>query len=326
MWVVVIKKISSAIISILSITLVIFLLLKTANTQSLDAILLNDNPLSDTSLITQYRNYLTNIINGNWGYSSINNQPILQEVIALIPATIELTFFATLMALLIGLIAGTVATIFRHTFIDFFVLLISFVGYSVPIFWWGLITMLVISLDWGLTPVSGRIGFLFDIEPITGFMLVDVFLNDVSNRWEAIKSIFNHLILPAMVLATVPLSIIARTIRAALIEILQKDHILSAFARGISGVKIYWIHAIRNALAQSMPIFAMQIGALVMGAIITETIFSWPGLGKWLIESLNRGDFPAVHGSTIMLIFIIIVINSLLDIASAIINPRLRKF
>jgi dipeptide transport system permease protein len=190
-----------------------------------------------------------------------------------------------------------------------------------PIFWWGLLLILLFSVQLGWTPVSGRIAVQYFVEPVTGFLLVDTLL---AGDGGAFRSAASHLVLPTIVLGTVPLAVIARMTRSAMLEVLGEDYIRTARAKGLPPMRVIAVHALRNALIPVVTVIGLQIGVLFTGAILTETIFSWPGVGKWLIEGINRRDYPVLQGGTLMIGAIIMTINLLVDVAYGLINPRVR--
>ena len=199
---------------------------------------------------------------------------------------------------------------------------VSLAGYSMPIFWWGLILILLFSVQFGLTPVSGRIDVLYYIEPVTGFLLIDsVFFSEDEG---AFLSALQHLILPTIVLGTVPLAVIARMTRSAMLEVLGEDYIRTAKAKGLSRFRVICLHALRNALIPVVTVIGLQVGVLFTGAILTETIFSWPGVGKWLIEAIFRRDYPVLQGGILLLGAVVMSVNLLVDLAYGLINPRIR--
>ena len=237
------------------------------------------------------------------------------------PATIELALCAILFALLIGIPAGIIAAVKRNSILDHGVMGVSLTGYSMPIFWWGLLLILLFSVQLDLTPVSGRIAVQHFIEPITGFLLIDTLLaNDTAAFWSAAS----HLVLPMVVLGTNPLAVIARMTRSAMLEVLGEDYIRTARAKGLSSFRIVAVHALRNALIPVITVIGLQVGVLFTGAILTETIFSWPGVGKWLIEAISRRDYPVLQGGMLLLGAVVMAVNLLVDVAYGIINPRIR--
>jgi dipeptide transport system permease protein len=275
----------------------------------------------DRPLLVQYGIYIGRLMHGDFGRSVITHEPVLREFKALFPATIELGVAAILMALVIGIPAGMLAAVKRNTILDHGVMGASLTGYSMPIFWWGLLLILLCSVQLGLTPVSGRIAVLYFIEPVTGFLLIDTLLSDQKG---AFISAVHHLILPTIVLGTVPLAVIARMTRSAMLEVLGEDYIRTARAKGLPPSRVIGLHALRNALIPVVTVIGLQVSVLFTGAILTETIFSWPGVGKWLIEAINRRDYPVLQGGALLIGLVVMGINLLVDVLYGTINPRIR--
>jgi dipeptide transport system permease protein len=275
----------------------------------------------DRPLLVQYGIYIGRLLHGDFGRSVITHEPVLREFKALFPATIELGVAAILMALVIGIPAGMLAAVKRNTILDHGVMGASLTGYSMPIFWWGLLLILLCSVQLGLTPVSGRIAVLYFIEPVTGFLLIDTLLSDQKG---AFISAVQHLILPTIVLGTVPLAVIARMTRSAMLEVLGEDYIRTARAKGLPPSRVIGLHALRNALIPVVTVIGLQVSVLFTGAILTETIFSWPGVGKWLIEAINRRDYPVLQGGALLIGLVVMGINLLVDVLYGTINPRIR--
>ncbi|MBK6321368.1 ABC transporter permease subunit [Candidatus Aalborgicola defluviihabitans] len=275
----------------------------------------------DKPVLVQYGIYIGKVLHGDLGKSIITQAPVLSEFSSLFPATIELAVCAILFALIIGIPAGIIAAVKRNSILDHGVMGVSLTGYSMPIFWWGLLLILLFSVQLDLTPVSGRIAVQYFIEPVTGFLLIDTLLaHDTGAFWSAAS----HLILPMIVLGTNPLAVIARMTRSAMLEVLGEDYIRTARAKGLSGFRIVAIHALRNALIPVITVIGLQVGVLFTGAILTETIFSWPGVGKWLIEAISRRDYPVLQGGMLLLGAVVMAVNLLVDLAYGIINPRIR--
>jgi dipeptide transport system permease protein len=275
----------------------------------------------DRPLPVQYGDYVWKALHGDLGLSAISHEPVFSEFIARFPATVELSIVAMLFALLIGLPAGIVAAVKRNTAWDYSVMGAALTGYSMPIFWWGLLLILFFSVGLGWTPVSGRIAIQYDIPPITGFMLVDSLLAADKG---AFRSALSHLVLPAIVLGTIPLAVIARMTRSSMLEVLREDYVRTARAKGAGRFRVVAIHALRNALIPVLTVIGLQVGSLLAGAILTETIFSWPGIGKWLVEAIHRRDYAAVQGGILMTATIIIAVNLVVDVLYGIVNPRIR--
>lgn len=275
----------------------------------------------DKPLLTQYFIYISNVLDGDFGKSIVTKRPVLEEFFTLFPATVELSLAAILFAVCVGLPIGILAATRRGKATDYAVMGVALTGYSMPIFWWGLLMILLFSVTLGWTPVSGRISVLYFFEPVTGFMLIDSLL---SGEKGAFASAVSHLILPAFVLSTIPLAVIARMTRSSMLEVLGEDYIRTARAKGMAPKRVIYVHALRNALIPVVTVIGLQVGVLLAGAILTETIFSWPGIGKWLVESINRRDYPVLQGGVLIIAIGIIMINLLVDLLYGIINPRIR--
>jgi dipeptide transport system permease protein len=275
----------------------------------------------DQPIFVQYGIYITRLLHGDLGKSIVTRESVISEFAALFPATIELALCAILFALVIGLPAGILAAVRRNSIFDHGVMGVSLTGYSMPIFWWGLLLILLFSVQLGWTPVSGRISVRYFIAPVTGFLLIDSLLSDDKG---AFGSALSHLILPTIVLGTVPLAVIARMTRSAMLEVLGEDYIRTARAKGLSPLRVIAVHALRNALIPVVTVIGLQVGVLFTGAILTETIFSWPGVGKWLIEAINRRDYPVLQGGTLLIGAVVMTVNLIVDLTYGLINPRIR--
>jgi len=275
----------------------------------------------DKPLLVQYGLYLSRMAHGDLGHSIVTHEPVISEFRTLFPATIELSVCAILFALCLGLPAGIIAAVRRNSIFDHGVMGISLTGYSMPIFWWALLLILLFSVQLGWTPVSGRIAVQYFIEPVTGFLLIDTLID---GDFGAFRSALSHLVLPVIVLGTVPLAVIARMTRSAMLEVLGEDYIRTARAKGLPRFRVIAIHALRNALIPVVTVIGLQVGVLFTGAILTETIFSWPGVGKWLIEGINRRDYPVLQGGTLLIGAIVMIVNLLVDVTYGLINPRIR--
>lgn len=272
-------------------------------------------------LYAQYFDYIGQLAQGNLGESLRSRESVWKEFLTLFPATVELALAALLFAGTLGLIAGVVAALKRGSLFDHGVMGISLTGYSMPIFWWGLLLIMFFSVGLGWTPVSGRIDLLYDIPPVTGFMLIDTLLADEPG---AFADALQHLILPAIVLGTIPLAVIARMTRSAMLEVLREDYIRTARAKGLSPMRVVFVHGLRNALIPVLTVFGLQVGALLAGAVLTETIFSWPGIGKWLIEAIGARDYPVVQNGILLIACLVILVNFIVDVLYGLANPRIR--
>ena len=276
----------------------------------------------DRPLITQYLDYLWGVLQGDLGQSFVTKRPVWDEFFALFPATLELSICAMIFAVVLGLPAGVIAAVNRGKFFDRALMSSALIGYSMPIFWWALLVIIVVSGTWGLTPVSGRISLLYYFDTSTGFMLIDALR---SGEKGAFASALHHLVLPTIVLGTIPLAVIARQTRSAMLEVLSEDYIRTARAKGLSPFRINGVHALRNALIPVITVIGLSVGTLLEGAILTETIFSWPGIGKWMVDSIFRRDYPVVQGGLLLIAVIVMIVNLTVDVLYGLINPKIRK-
>ncbi|GGH07010.1 peptide ABC transporter permease [Alsobacter metallidurans] len=276
----------------------------------------------DQPIWKQFADYVWQLLHGDFGTSVVTNEKVLTEFFALFPATLELSAAAMLFAVLLGVPAGVIAAVKRGSWFDHTLMGAAVTGFSMPIFWWGLLLIMLVSERWGLTPVSGRIDLInYYFEPVTGFMLIDALKSDQPGAfWSAL----HHLILPMIVLGTVPLAVIARMTRSSMLEVLSEDYVRTAKAKGLSPFRVIGYHALRNALIPVVTIVGLQVGTLLAGAVLTETIFSWPGVGKWLIEAIGRRDYPALQGGILLISSMVIVVNLIIDVLYGAINPRIR--
>lgn len=278
----------------------------------------------DKPLWQQYVTYINGVLHGDLGISLKSRLPVWQEFVPRFKATLELGICAMIFAVAVGIPAGVLAAVKRGSVFDHTVVGISLTGYSMPIFWWGMMLIMLVSVQLNLTPVAGRIGdtvFLDDSKPLTGFMLIDTLLWGEAGDF---KDAVMHMILPAVVLGTIPLAVIVRMTRSAMLEVLGEDYIRTARAKGLTPMRVIVVHALRNAMLPVVTVIGLQVGTLLAGAILTETIFSWPGLGRWLIDALQRRDYPVVQGGVLMVATLIILVNLLVDLLYGVVNPRIR--
>jgi dipeptide transport system permease protein len=276
----------------------------------------------DQPVWKQFLDYAWGLLHGDFGTSLSTNNKVLTEFLTLFPATLELSAAAMLIAILIGVPAGVLAAVKRGSAYDHLLMGASVTGFSMPIFWWGLLLIMFFSEYLRWTPVSGRIDLInYYFEPVTGFMLIDAALSDQPG---AFLDALHHLVLPAFVLGTVPLAVIARMTRSSMLEVLNEDYVRTARAKGLSSFRVIGLHALRNAMIPVVTVIGLSIGALLSGAVLTETIFSWPGVGKWLIESIFRRDYPALQGGVMLISAVVIFVSLGVDLLYTLINPRIR--
>lgn len=276
----------------------------------------------DRPIVIQYMDYLAGLVTGDFGRSIVTKRPVLEDFFNLFPATLELSICAILLAVCLGIPAGVLAAVKRGTWLDQSIMGVALVGYSMPIFWWGLLLIIFFSGYLGWTPVSGRISLIYFFPSVTGFMLIDSLL---SGQAGAFKSALTYLILPTAVLATIPLAVIARQTRSAMLEVLGEDYVRTARSKGLSPYRVVGIHALRNAMIPVITTIGLQVGVLLAGAILTETIFSWPGIGKWMVDSVFKRDYAVVQGGLMLIAGVIMIVNLIVDLLYGLVNPRIRR-
>jgi dipeptide transport system permease protein len=276
----------------------------------------------DQPIYVQFWTYFTGVLQGDLGQSYVTKRPVWDEFFTLFPATLELSLVAITIAIALGLPAGVIAAVHRGKVFDRVLMSSALVGYSMPIFWWALLLIIVFSGNLGWTPVSGRIDLLYYFNDVTGFMLIDSL---ISGQRGAFASAVSHLVLPSIVLATIPLAVIARQTRSAMLEVLSEDYIRTAKAKGLAPLRVNGLHALRNAMIPVVTVIGLMVGTLLAGAILTETIFSWPGIGKWMVDSIFRRDYPVVQGGLLLVAVMVMVVNLTVDLLYGLINPKIRK-
>jgi peptide/nickel transport system permease protein len=269
----------------------------------------------------QYIIWMGNLLRGDLGNTVRGNIPIANELAHRFPATIELALVAITLATIIGIPAGIVSAVKRNTAMDAATMFGALLGVSIPIFVLGLLLIYLIGVQMRLLPFIGRLDATTELETRTGLYVVDSIL---TGNGVALQDAVAHIILPAITLFTVPLAIIARITRSAMLEVLNQDYIRTARAKGLGERPIVLGHALRNALLPIITIVGLQLGTLLSGAVLTETIYSWPGIGKWLFDSIVARDYPIVQSVTLIISLIYIVVNFAVDILYALVDPRVR--
>jgi peptide/nickel transport system permease protein len=272
---------------------------------------------------TQYFNFMSQVIRGDFGVSIIRRTNVSAELRDRFPATLELTLAALIIAVCVGVPIGMLAAVRRGSWIDAGSVLLALIGVSIPIFWLGLMMQYLFAVNLHILPVSQRLDAEFSrgLRPFTGLYVLDgLLLGRPDVTWNAIK----HLIMPSVALATVPLAIIARMTRSAMLEVLSQDYVRTAWAKGLRERVVVVRHALRNALLPVVTIVGLQLGFLLSGAILTETVFSWPGIGTWLYTGVQGRDYPVVQGGVIFVAFLFVLVNMLVDLSYAFLDPRIQ--
>ncbi|MGI8933500.1 MAG: ABC transporter permease [Phormidesmis sp.] len=271
----------------------------------------------------QYLTFLGNLLKFDLGTSIFTGVPILEEIKTKWPATFELSIVAMLIALVIGIPAGVMAAVRKNSLVDNLMMSGSLLGVSMPVYWLGLLLVYLFAVNLQWLPPSGRIGINvgYDFEPITGFFIFDAL---IQANFQALGDVVSHLLLPAITLSTIPLAIIARITRSAMLEVLSQDYIRTARSKGLKEFLVIGKHALKNAMLPVVTVVGLEFGTLLGGAILTETIFSWPGIGSWIYGGILQRDYPIVQGGVVFVAFVFVLINLLVDISYAFLDPRIQ--
>lgn len=271
-------------------------------------------------LYIQYGMFLKRLMKGDLGQTIWTRQNVWTEIKQRFPATIELSVVALCIACFFGIIFGIISATKQYSIFDYLSMLGALVGVSMPVFWLGLILMLMFSLNLGWFPISGRLSVDIDLEVITNYYILDAVLTE---NWAALKDLIWHITLPALTLSTIPMAIVARMTRSAMLEVLRQDYIKTAKAKGLSNFIVTFKHALRNALIPVVTTVGLQFGVALGGAILTETIFAWPGVGKWMYDAVMQRDYMVIQGGTLFIAGMFVIINLCVDVLYAVINPKI---
>ena len=272
------------------------------------------------SLPEQYIIWLKEALRGNLGRSITTHHFVLWEILERFPATIELTVMAMIIAIVVGIIAGIISATKQYSVFDYTSMVGALFGISMPVFWLGLMLMFVFGLllDW--FPVAGRLNVNIQLERITNFFIINSL---ITGNWVALKDVLLHLVLPAVALATIPMAVIARMTRSSMLEVIRQDYIRTERAKGLPERVVVYKHAFKNALIPIVTVIGLNFGLLLQGAILTETVFSWPGLGRYAVQAVYARDYPAIQGSVLFIAGTFVVVNLITDIIYAYINPKI---
>ncbi len=275
----------------------------------------------DRPFYVQYLSWISRVVQGDFGQSLQTNEPVLPVIWEKLKATIELAFFSVLLGTIIGVSAGTISAVRRDSIFDSAAMLISLMGISMPVFWMGILLIIVFSVGLDLLPVSGMISFSTIITPVTGFPLLDAIL---TGNWAAVKDLLAHLILPAITLGLTPAALIARTTRASMLEVINEDYVKAGLARGLTFNQTLWRHVMRNAMIPVVTVIGLEIGVYLGGSIVTETVFSWPGLGRYMIDAIYSNDYPVVQGAVLIYASIVVLVSLVVDLTYSALDPRVK--
>lgn len=279
----------------------------------------------DSHSLYQFTAYLTERLSGNLGISSNSQQSVADELLNVLPASFELSLFAGFLALCFGIPLGVIAASTKSKALEVSILAMTLTGYSVPVFWLGLSLSLWFGVNLGWLPISGQINLLYEIEPVTGFMLLDTLLSDSVFRMAAFNDALLHLILPAVTLAILPFTSVIRITRQAMQDVMTQTYIQAAEARGLSSWKILLRHALPNALIPVLKSFGLMLGSFASYAIVVEVIFAWPGVGAWLVSGIYQRDYTVIQGGILAVSLLIIFLSIVIDLIYTAINPMSKK-
>ena len=327
----IIRRTFSIIPTLLGVSIIIFLMLaitpgdpaelllgERATEETLEA--MREHLGLNEPLYVQYGMFLKRLIKFDLGETIWTRQKVWDEIKQRYPATIELSIAAMFLSCFFGIILGIISATKQYSWFDYMSMIASLIGVSIPVFWLGLVLMLVFSLYLGWFPMSGRMGIGIDLEIITNFYVLDAIL---TRNWPALKDVLWHLTLPAFALSTIPLAIIARMTRSSMLEVLRQDYIKTAKAKGLGQTKIVLKHALRNGLIPVITVIGLQFGIMLGAAILTETVFAWPGVGKWIFDGVVKRDYMVIQGGTLVVAACFVIVNLIVDVLYAVINPRI---
>lgn len=283
-----------------------------------------DLPL-DGNLFSNYLDYLMAIAQGDLGVTSGTGQPVMDEILTVFPATLELCFSAFILSLAIGVPIGTIAGMRRGSSLDSTIMGISLFIFSIPVFWLASLVMMYFALNWDWLPVTGRLNLLYEIDSVTGFMLIDTLISDNPHSQEAFYDALKHLLLPTIVLATVPTTEVIRQMRNHVSDVMKQKYIKAAASKGLSKTEIIMRHVLRNAIPNMIPHLGLQFSTVLTTAMVTEAVFSWPGIGRWLINSIYQQDYAAIQGGMLTVAIFVVTANVLTEILTVVIHPIRRK-
>lgn len=271
--------------------------------------------------IIQYGSFLGKIVQGDLGESIQSKEDISTEMLVKLPATVELTIFAMILAIIVGVLAGTIAAVKQYSWFDNISMTGALFGVSLPIFWLGLMMILIFSVYFNILPPSGRLTSGVELENITNFYLLDSIL---TGNWLAFKDVFLHLLMPGIALGTIPMAIIARMTRSSMLEVMKQDYIRTAQAKGLKKHLVVFQHALKNAFLPVLTVIGLQFGLLLGGAVLTETIFSWPGVGRYVYLAVLGRDYPIVQSTILIIAVIFVLVNLVTDILYKYFDPRIK--
>ena len=275
----------------------------------------------DKPIFVQYGLFLKDALRGDLGDSIVTGRPVTTELMVRLPATFELTAFAMLLAVLVGVPVGVIAAVKQYSLLDKFTSVVALTGISMPIFWLAMILVVIFGVNLELLPFPGRLDPTTAITSITGLVLVDSLLTlNFAGFWDGLL----HLIMPALALGTIPMAVLMRMTRSSMLEVMNEDYVRTARAKGVVPWRVIVKHALRNSMLPTITVIGLQVGLLMGGAIITETIFSWPGIGLYAYNSISARDYASIQGVVLYGALLFVLLNLVVDILYAVLDPRVR--
>lgn len=282
---------------------------------------LNEKLGLDKPWYIQYIDYIKGVLTGDLGESLRTRAPVAEEIWPYLAATFELAIFAIIVAVIIGINAGIISAWFQNSWFDYTAMILALVGVSMPIFWLGLLGQWAFALELSWLPTTGRALSRDPVEPITHFYIIDTI---IQGRYDQLKEVLRHLVLPGFALATIPMAIIARMTRSSMLEVMRSDYIRTARAKGQRMFIVVYRHALKNAIIPVLTVIGLQMGMLLGGAILTETIFAWPGIGRYIYDAIGYRDYPVIQSGILIVAFFFVMINLIVDILYTVIDPRIK--
>lgn len=270
---------------------------------------------------SQFIRYIGRLFTGDLGTSIHRRIPVAETLALRFPATVELALLSMALAILVGVPVGIASAARRNTMLDSVTMIGSLIGVSMPIFWLGLMEIMLFAVFLQWLPSGGRVGFEIEIPTVTNLYIID---SIIAGNGAALIDALEHLVMPVVALSTIPMAIIARMTRSSMLDVLQEDYIRTAHAKGVRERLVLIKHALKNAFLPVITIIGIQTGSLLAGAVLTETIFSWPGIGKWVYDGILGRDYPIVQGGTLLIAIVFVFVNLLVDISYAYLDPRIR--
>ncbi len=279
----------------------------------------------DSNMVIQYFTYIQRLLTGDWGVSFITGTSIFDQVFNVLPATIELAMYALFYSFVVAIPLGILASDPAKPWLDKPILALSLIGFSMPIFWFALIMIMVFSINLGWFPISGRLSLIYDVPVQTGFLLIDIWLSDLTYKHEAFVDALEHLIMPTLVLAAYPTTVLIRTTRQSMHSVLETSYVKAAKAKGLSNFQVLTRHTLRNGLLPVIQMLGIHFGTLITLAMVTEVIFSWPGIGLWLVDAIHQRDYPAIQGGLMVLSGMVFIATILFDVLYMVFDPLARR-